>query len=458
MGKLILMVLCRIQWALSSLWSWGAGLLAAAILLRWSGDVKSQAGWTVGVLLCSSLFYLISVKSVLTKGSRTIGPAGWAWIATVAVAARLLFLTQAPVLSEDLFRYRWEGRVQAAGMNPYFFTPTDLETVFLRDETSPKVTGWNVRAGYGPLWEIIERQAFRLAVWAEPGNVTRQLLWMKLPSLAGDLCVLGLLLALLRDHALPWPRVIIWAWCPLTWVEFWGEGHMDSLLAALVVAALVAARRQRWALAGLLLTAGGLIKWWPFLLLPIFALHALRHWSGIRWRVLFAGVPLAALAVWPYATLSRELWSRNAAYMSGFLGGWRNNDSLFGVIWYLSGQNGDIAKRISLVALGLLVLIACLWRAPLERVVLGFVAGMLLLSANVHPWYMAWMAPLLAVEPSAAGLVWVALMPLAYAVLADYRTTGVWHGSTGWRWLIYAPVFAAWVLRRYIGVVGKEEE
>jgi alpha-1,6-mannosyltransferase len=447
------MLTCRIRWALG-----GAGLLAAAISLRWSGDVKSQAGWTVGVLLCSSLFYLISVKSVLTKGAGTIGPAGCVWIATVAVAARLIFLTQGPLLSEDLFRYRWEGRVQASGINPYFVTPVDPETAFLKDQTSPRIPGWNVRAGYGPLWEIIEQQVFRLAAWAEPRSVERQLLWMKLPSLVGDLSVLVLLLALLRSNALPWSRVIVWAWCPLTWIEFWGEGHMDSLLAALVVAALVAARRERWALAGVFLTAGGLIKWWPFLLLPIFALHAIRHWSGVRWRGLFAGLPLTALAVWPYATLSRELWSRNAAYMSGFLGGWRNNDSLFGVIWYLSGQNGDIAKLVSLVALGLLVLVACLQRAPLERVVLGFVAGMLLLSANVHPWYMAWLAPLLAVEPSLAGFAWVALMPLAYVVLDDYRVTGIWQGSTGWRWLIYTPVFAAWMLRRRISVVGKKEE
>lgn len=457
MVKLILIVLCRFQWALG-----GAGLLAAAITLRWAGDAESQAGWTVGVLLCSTLFYLISVQSVLTKGPRTIGVAGCGWIATVAVAARLLFLAQGPMLSEDLFRYRWEGRVQESGLNPYFFAPSDPETAFLEDATSPRITGRDVRAGYGPLWEIVERQAFRLAAWAAPGSVSRQLLWMKLPSLAGDLCVLGLLLALLRARALPWPRVVVWAWCPLTWVEFWGEGHMDSLLAALVLAALLAARRERWALAGLFLAAGGLIKWWPFLLLPVFALHAVRRWSGVRWRVPLAGIPLAALAVWPYATLSLELWRRNAAYMTGFLGGWRNNDSLFGVIWYVSGQNGDIAKRISLVLLGLLVVVASLWRAPLERVVLGFVAGMLLISANVHPWYMAWMAPLLAVEPSLAGFVWLALMPVAYAVLADYRATGVWQGSTGWRWLIYGPVFVAFIasraLRRRIGVTGKEEE
>lgn len=451
------MLLCRIQRALG-----GAGLLAAAIALRWSGDLGLQTGWAVGFLLCSSLFYLISVQSVLQKGGRTITALGCVWIATVAVAPRLLFLTQGPSLSEDLFRYRWEGRVQEVGLNPYLYTPTDPEMAFLKDETSPRVPGWNVRAGYGPLWEVIERQTFRLASWAAPQSAARQLLWMKLPSLGGELCVIGLLMALLRSCGLPWPRVLVWAWCPLTWVEFWGEGHMDSLLVALMLAALLAARRERWALAGLLLTAGGLIKWWPFLPLPIFAAHDVRGWSGFRWRVLFAGVPLAALTAWPYAVRSFDLIGRNAAFMTGFLGGWRNNDSLFGVIWYLSGENGDVAKRISLGALGLLVVMACRWRAPLERVVLGFIAGMLLISANVHPWYMAWMAPLLAVEPALAGFIWVALMPLAYAVLARYRSTGIWEGATGLRWLIYTPVFATfittWALRRRIGVVGQKKE
>ena len=233
-------MLCRIQSILG-----GAGLLAAAIALRWAGDSGSQTTWMVGCLLCSSLFYLISVQSVLQKGTSPAGYPGCVWIATVAILPRLLFLTQGPTLTEDLFRYRWEGRVQEAGLNPYLCTPAVPGTAFLQDGTSPRMPGRDVRAGYGPLWEVLERQAVRLGSWAAPGSVARQLLWMKAPSLIGELCAIALLLALLGAHALPWQRVIVWAWCPLTWVEFWGEGHMDSLLVALLLAALLAARRER---------------------------------------------------------------------------------------------------------------------------------------------------------------------------------------------------------------------
>ncbi|MGD0577743.1 MAG: hypothetical protein ABSC08_02320 [Bryobacteraceae bacterium] len=448
MGKLKLISLRWVQPALG-----GAGLLAAAFALGCADDLGSRAGRTVGLLLIASLFYLIGVHSVLQKGTRSLGILGCVWIATVAFAPRAIFLTRLPSLSEDLYRYRWEGQVQAAAKNPYLVTPDDPTLASLRDETYPHIAGHAIRAIYGPLWEQVQLWTYRLARWVAPGHVQDQLLWMKPPSLLGDLATIVLLLLLLKARGQPLERVLVWAWCPLNWVEFWGEGHMDSCLAALLLAALLAARRQRWALSGLLLAAGGLIKYWPFFLLPLFATHGLRPWWRPRWRVLLIGLPLALLLLWPYAAALPDLLGRNANFATGFLGGWRNNDSLFGVIWWLSGHDGVIAKRLSLALIGALAILAVWRRADLERVALEFIAAMLLVAANVHPWYLSWLLPLLAVEPSAAGLLWVALMPLAYAVLAEYRATGVWQGSTSRRWWIYVPVFAVWACRR-IGVWG----
>ncbi len=431
----------------------GTGLLAAAFALSCAGEPASHAGRTIGLLLIASLFYLISVHVVLQNGTRSIGLLACVWIATVAVAPRVIFLTQMPSLSDDLYRYRWEGQAQDAGRNPYLTTPGDPTLAYLRDETYPRVSGPAIRAVYGPLWEQVQLWTYRWARWAAPDRVPQQLVWMKLPSLLGDIATIGVLLLLLQALGLPLARVLIWAWCPLTWVEFWGQGHMDSCLAATLLAALLAARRERWALAGLLLTAGGLIKYWPFLLLPLFATHGLRPWWRPRWRVVLAGIPLVILIFWPYRAALPDLVGRNASFASGYLGGWRNNDSLFGVIWWFSGHDGTIAKHLSMALIAALAVVA-VWRpGALERVTMEFVAALLLIAANVHPWYLAWLLPLLALEPSAAGFVWVALMPLAYAVLADYRASGVWNGSTARRWWIYVPVFAAWAWRR-IGVMA----
>ena len=42
-----------------------------------------------------------------------------------------------PALSDDVFRYRWEGMLQAHGGNPYQARPVDPEWEHLRDDREP---------------------------------------------------------------------------------------------------------------------------------------------------------------------------------------------------------------------------------------------------------------------------------------------------------------------------------
>ena len=46
-------------------------------------------------------------------------------VLVVAVAARALLVPGAPTLSDDAYRFVWDGRVQAAGFNPYRYVPAD---------------------------------------------------------------------------------------------------------------------------------------------------------------------------------------------------------------------------------------------------------------------------------------------------------------------------------------------
>src|SRR5262245_10175052 len=43
----------------------------------------------------------------------------------VAMLARLLLLPVPPALSDDVYRYLWDGRIAAAGWNPYYHAPQD---------------------------------------------------------------------------------------------------------------------------------------------------------------------------------------------------------------------------------------------------------------------------------------------------------------------------------------------
>ena len=225
-------------------------------------------------------------------------------------------------------------------------------------------------------------------------------------------------------------RWMAWGWCPLGIVEFWGMGHHDAVMAALAVGAVYLAEKRRWPWAYLLLGLAGATKYWPLLLWPAFV-----RLGGRRW----AWVTLAAFGLcwWPWATDVSE----NLKYMGGFVGGWRNNDVLFGAILAAAGSL-DAAKRVSMILIVLGSLGAGLWARTAREAYWVVALTILLVSANVHPWYLTWVMPLTVFGWPWPMLVWGALAPIHYVVLIRWRSEHVWEGLNSWRWAVYLPVLA----------------
>jgi len=410
----------------------GAAIQSSVALLSLSGNPAEGVTATIPILLASSTFYIIACYQILAgpwQGRNAL------WFITVmALLFRLTLLPLKPELSEDLYRYQWEGRVQISGALPYSERPDDPRWLSLRDSNYSRIAGKDLRFGYGPLWVLVERG---MAAMNLP------LLAWKLPAVLADLGLIGSLLWLLRLHRLPMERILIYAWCPLPIVEFWHSGHNDALMMLCLVLALCCARAGRWPLSYGLLALATLVKFWPLLLFPLW-LERSRRWKA----ALAAPLVMAPFAFWVWEPLRAR-----ADFLTGFLGGWRNNDSLFALILAASGGDPRRAKFLSLAIIGILALaVAAVRSLPLEKAALLFIAGMLLVSANVHPWYLTWVAPLLVLYPWPPLLLWLSLAPLSYQVLIEYRILGDWNGSTEWRWWIYLPVlglFLGELLQRF---------
>ena len=86
----------------------------------------------VVVILCASaVVYFVAAGIVL----RRPWPRKVVWLVlAVALAMRLPLLVSPPFLSSDIFRYVWDGRVQAAGINPYRYIPADPALARFRDD------------------------------------------------------------------------------------------------------------------------------------------------------------------------------------------------------------------------------------------------------------------------------------------------------------------------------------
>jgi alpha-1,6-mannosyltransferase len=114
---------------------WFLLLLALLLLTGEAFGLAAQfahdlAGFIVAALLQGAVWAVAALAVVRGAGER---PALTVILAT-AILLRVGALTAPVYLSDDIFRYIWDGRVQAAGINPYRYIPTDTHLAPLRDE------------------------------------------------------------------------------------------------------------------------------------------------------------------------------------------------------------------------------------------------------------------------------------------------------------------------------------
>jgi len=166
-----------------------------------------------------------------------------------------------PRLSTDIYRYIWDGRLQGAGINPYFYLPVDPRLAGLRDESiyphiNRKEYAYTI---YPPVAQIFFFVATR---------VTQSIPGFKGLLVLVDLVTVGLVAATLRAIGQPAERVIVYAWHPLPIFEFAGSGHIDALMICFIALALLARSHQKFGITGFALGAATLVKFFPVILLP----------------------------------------------------------------------------------------------------------------------------------------------------------------------------------------------
>lgn len=344
-----------------------------------------------------------------------------AWIFWFALAMRAAFFVTDPVLSDDIYRYVWDGRVQHAGINPYLYAPDAEELAFLRDAQYEGINNKDIPTIYPPLMEA----SFALITW-----FSTNLLWMKACFVAADVALIIVMFHLLGTMGLNPARAIVYAWCPLVIVEVAGSGHNDVLAVACLVAAQSAIIQQKQALSILQLTLSGLGKVVGFALAPLF-LRFVKPWTWV-WM---AAVTL--VFVLPY----REAGALAFRGLTQYGLRWRGNDSLFHLLFLATGSL-SVAKTIVAVLLVTLVLILVQRRTTPLRGSYLTLGAILLLMTTVHPWYLIWIVPFLCIYTNPAWLFLTVSVGLSYHAAYLAVPGQPWEDVAWVKWLEYGPFFA----------------
>jgi len=412
----------RAGWTLAAA---GLVLTGAVASWAWSGPPADRVGLFLAAWGLAFAAYLAALH-VARRGL----PARVLTAALVAALAwRLVLVLGPPLLSDDIYRYVWEGRVQAHGGNPYRWTqrPEAERWEPLRDEVWERVNHKGLAAIYPPLFQLLARAAVAVS-----DSVTA----LKLLSLAGEIVALAALAVCLRARGQPLARLLVLAWSPLAIVEISGSGHNDALGLACVALALAALDRGRLPLAGVAVGAGVGVK-----LLP--GLIAAAWVRRFRVRDVALACLVLALAVWPFLDAGRGLFTSLDKYSRY----WRFNETLFAP---LADLVLDHQGAVRAGALSVLALAVGLGLARVEAALAGLlvVAGWLLLGPNVLPWYALWLLPFLVLRLEPGTLLFTGSVALAYLVYPEWQSGERWQLGWGVRALEYAPCLVVGLLGR----------
>ncbi|MFQ5770183.1 MAG: hypothetical protein ACE5HX_06585 [bacterium] len=379
---------------------------------------------------------------------------------------RLTLLLSSPSLSDDIYRYIWDGKVASHGINPFQYPPNAEVLRSLQDkEIYPNINHKEISTIYPPVNQFIFQGLYKL----HPSVLT-----FKAAFIGFDLLTIGILYLLLKSLALSLTRLLIYVWNPLVIVEFAGNGHADIVGILLLTVFLWLLMQNRLLWSSFILALSFLTKYIAILFLPLIAM--LKKEYKLIIGLLF--VIVAATFYLPYADAGERLFSGLIVYSVK----WQFNASIFTVIlstvkallpenWIIKfmitpyGYSADpltIATRGTDLALmiskGMIVVIyavclvfylfrlrkdlareGTLWIFKLGLILLG---TFFLINPTVQPWYLCWLLPLLVIVPNRAWILLTGLVTLSYWILIDYAKLGIWQESNWLKAVEYLPFYA----------------
>lgn len=353
-------------------------------------------------------------------------------IVAIAIALRLFALSFPPLLSSDIYRYVWDGMVQAAGINPYRYIPSDPALASLRDlAIYPHIN----RADYAPTIYPPVAQVFFLLATRFGANT----LAMRAALLVCEAVSVFIILLLLKRVDRPQTRIVAYLWHPLPIWEIANSGHVDALMVCLMLIGIWLAVSGRAISGAIAIALAGLVK--PFALPALAAV-----WRPWNWKMILAVLSTVALCYMPYLSVGANvLGFLTKGYLS------EEGVSSGAGLWLLSlwrllfGTHlGDVAVYAAVAALTLLLLALSIWRHP-ERSTASALAGinmlllatLLLLSPN-WPWYFLPVVPFVVLCGSAPA--WAA------TVGAILLTNEVWTDFQMSTMLVKSVIFGAVLL------------
>ena len=347
------------------------------------------------------------------------------WYVLTGMALRGLLLFAFPNLSDDIYRFVWDGQLIINGYNPFDYLPNYyIEHNILPEVLTPELYNSLNSPQYYTIYPPVLQAIFAVSVWLFPNSIAGAAIVMKSFLLVAEFGSITLIIRLLNKLHLPAQNVLLYALNPLAILEIVGNLHFEGLMIFFLLLSL-------WWLMALPTPAGRALSAAAFAfsvatkLLPLMFLPFLIHPLGWR-RSIYYFTLLGGILCLLFTPLFSSFFIQNfGESLNLYFRRFEFNASVFYIAkWIGYAQTGrNLVKIIGpiLATFTLLIIIILViarqkkdWLSLPESWLFA-ISIYLLNTTTVHPWYI--------------------LLPLLLSVFTRWRYAVVWSGLV---WLSYS--------------------
>ncbi|WP_282143535.1 glycosyltransferase 87 family protein [Cellulophaga baltica] len=352
------------------------------------------------------------------------------FILVTGIIFRIIFLVTIPNLSQDFYRFIWDGELVSNFINPYLNIPNDLilDPNLVIDNAKELLTGMGelspkFHSNYPPLNQLI----FAVAALLGGKSILGAVIVMRILIILADIGIVYFGRKLLRKLNKS-PHLIFWYFLnPLVIMELTGNLHFEGVMLFFFVWSLYLLSMNNWKLAAVVYACSISIKLVPLLFLPLFLTHfkfkkSVAFYSIVGLSILTLLLPFYASEFIANYSKTVGLWFSNFEF----------NSSIYNVVktigvnyfdakpWELIKTYGKLTPIITILT----VLAFTFFRkndnlSTLISSMLWILTIYYFISPTVHPWYIIFLVVLTCFTNYRYALVWSATVILSYWAYSD---------------------------------------
>ena len=343
-----------------------------------------------------------------------------------AIMFRVILIFSVPNLSQDFYRFIWDGRLMMYGYNPYLHLPADLISTpgFNMPQAQLLYEGMgSLSAAHHSNYPPLHQLCFIIAASVAGKSIAGSLIVFKLLIIAADTGIFFAGKKLLRALQLPGRNIFIYLLNPLVIIELTGNLHFEAVMIFFFVAGLYFLQKRQFVRSALMIAFSITVKLVPLMLLPLFIRHlsfkrSLFFYSIIFLVIILLSLPFFSASLISNYTSSVSLWFVNFEF----------NGSIYNLIRYIGynikGYNiiGTVGQVMPFILITFILLFAA---RKSNNKLKSLMANMLLalsvyffLSTTIHPWYITMLVAVSVFTGYKFPVVWSAVVVLSYIAYA----------------------------------------